>query len=223
MLHALRLGGVLDTEAAAERLGVGAGPTRVVLDRLRVSSLVVHRGGSFAGWSLTASGRCRGEELLAEEVDALGARGALESAYEGFLLLNGEILGVCTDWQVVRGGAPNVLNDHSDSSYDSEVLARLESLHDRATSVLAPLEEALTRFRGYRPRLGTALRRALGGEVDWVTRPMIDSYHTVWFELHEDLLASLGRQRQDERNSFGAPGHRGRSMRAERGPGDASG
>jgi hypothetical protein len=28
---------------------------------------------------------------------------------------------------------------------------------------------------------------------------MIDSYHTVWFELHEDLLATLGRQRSQER------------------------
>ena len=24
---------------------------------------------------------------------------------------------------------------------------------------------------------------------------MIDSYHTVWFELHEDLLATLGIER----------------------------
>jgi len=27
---------------------------------------------------------------------------------------------------------------------------------------------------------------------------VIDSYHTVWFELHEDLLATLGRRRGDD-------------------------
>jgi hypothetical protein len=27
---------------------------------------------------------------------------------------------------------------------------------------------------------------------------MIESYHTVWFELHEDLLATLGIQRAGE-------------------------
>ena len=27
---------------------------------------------------------------------------------------------------------------------------------------------------------------------------MIDSYHTVWFELHEDLLATLGIERSSE-------------------------
>ena len=26
------------------------------------------------------------------------------------------------------------------------------------------------------------------GDSDWFTKPMIASYHTVWFELHEDLL-----------------------------------
>jgi hypothetical protein len=27
---------------------------------------------------------------------------------------------------------------------------------------------------------------------------MIDSYHSVWFELHEDLLATLGIERGSE-------------------------
>jgi hypothetical protein len=33
----------------------------------------------------------------------------------------------------------------------------------------------------------------------WVDAPGLDSIHTVWFELHEHLLASLGRARVDER------------------------
>jgi hypothetical protein len=37
-----------------------------------------------------------------------------------------------------------------------------------------------------------------GGDLDWFTRPMIESYHTVWFELHENLLATLGIQRAME-------------------------
>ena len=31
-----------------------------------------------------------------------------------------------------------------------------------------------------------------------MTKPMIDSYHSVWFELHEDLLATLGIERGSE-------------------------
>lgn len=27
------------------------------------------------------------------------------------------------------------------------------------------------------------------GDHAWVARPIMDSYHTVWFQLHEDLIA----------------------------------
>jgi hypothetical protein len=33
------------------------------------------------------------------------------------------------------------------------------------------------------------------GERSWVAQPKIDSCHTVWMELHEDLLATLGLER----------------------------
>jgi len=36
------------------------------------------------------------------------------------------------------------------------------------------------------------------GDVDWFTKPMIPSYHTVWFEMHEDLLCTLGIERGSE-------------------------
>ena len=36
------------------------------------------------------------------------------------------------------------------------------------------------------------------GDTDWFTKPLIDSYHTVWFELHEDLLATLAIERARE-------------------------
>ncbi len=42
-----------------------------------------------------------------------------------------------------------------------------------------------------------ALERAEGGAIEWVSDARILSYHTVWFELHEDLLRILGRQRSE--------------------------
>jgi hypothetical protein len=60
------------------------------------------------------------------------------------------------------------------------------------------LAELLDRFGDYGGRFATALSRVQGGDLDWFTRPMIESYHTVWFELHENLLATLGIQRAME-------------------------
>ena len=41
------------------------------------------------------------------------------------------------------------------------------------------------------------------GHGEWFDKPLIDSYHTVWFELHEDLLATLGLERSTETGSEG--------------------
>ena len=50
-----------------------------------------------------------------------------------------------------------------------------------------------------------ALARADRGEKKWVDEPGIDSCHMVWFELHEDLLTTLGLERASESEAASAP------------------
>jgi hypothetical protein len=64
--------------------------------------------------------------------------------------------------------------------------------------VCADLARALVRFRPYGPRLSGSLSRVEAGEHQWFTGALVESYHTVWFELHEDLLATLAIQRGKE-------------------------
>jgi hypothetical protein len=45
---------------------------------------------------------------------------------------------------------------------------------------------------GYGRRLSRALARVQAGDGDGFTRPLTNSYHDVWMELHEDLVATLG-------------------------------
>ena len=143
---------------------------------------------------LTADGRREGEARLAAELDAAGARAAVREGYERFVALNPDLLTVCTDWQM-RG---DDVNDHADPGYDQAVVLRLIALHDRVRPILADLRRPLARFASYSPRLRSALEKVTEGERDWFTKPTIDSYHTVWFELHEDLLATLGLERAKE-------------------------
>jgi hypothetical protein len=169
--------------------------TLVELER---ASMVGRISGALSGWSLTPAGRTHGERLLADELESLGVRPRVVAVYGTFQVVNPDLLSICTAWQIRSGVEPPELNDHTDPAYDAAVLGRLGALHSRACEMLAELEELLPRFAAYKPRLDTALDRAGRGGVDWVTKPMIDSYHTVWFELHEDFLATLGRQRNDE-------------------------
>jgi hypothetical protein len=153
------------------------------------------------GWSLTPDGRAKGEELLSEELDSQGVRAPVTEAYAQFLAVNAGFLALCTDWQLRPPDSPEqdpVFNDHSDPNYDAEVIARLADLDSHAQSICSYLADQLERFTEYGPRFTHALHRVQAGELDWFTKPMIESYHTVWFELHEDLLATLGIDRAAE-------------------------
>ncbi len=88
-------------------------------------------------------------------------------------------------------------NDHSDEAYDEQILKRLAKLHANAEKVLNALAAVLPRMEIYLQKLEEALEKAEEGDIAWVSDAKTESYHTVWFELHEDLLCLLGEQRKE--------------------------
>lgn len=197
-LMALRVRGVADEQALAAVAGLALPVVRDQLARFESGGAVRHHAGALAGWGLTSAGRALGERLAADELDATGSRPVVEDAYRGFLELNPRLLHACTAWQVRPGPDGPVVNDHRDPAHDADALAQLEAVHAQVVPLLDGLGRALERFASYAPRLGFALDRVHAGSTDWVDKATIDSFHTVWFELHEDLLATLGRDRASE-------------------------
>jgi hypothetical protein len=158
---------------------------------LSVNGLVTHSSGDFGGWGLTDAGRVLNAEQIADELDTTKTGAAVTAAYHRFLPLNSEMLDLCTAWQMRSAHGIVTANDHIDPEYDARVLDRLTDLDTRAQIVCAHLSAALPRFRRYGLRLADALARARAGEPDYVATDT-SSYHTVWFQLHEDLLVTLG-------------------------------
>jgi hypothetical protein len=194
VLHGLRLKGFAEPEAIGAAVGLDAGTVESHLPSLRDDDLVLRREGRLTGWALTTAGRKEQEHLAAKELADTGTAPAVRVAYEEFLGINGDLLAVCTDWQL-RGGA---INDHTDEAHDAEVVARLGTVHDAVGPILASLRATLARFAPYEPRLHHAIAQVRAGDREFFTKPIIDSFHTVWFELHEDLLTSLGLERSQE-------------------------
>jgi len=123
---------------------------------------------------------------------------AATETYERFERINRELLALFTDWQMVpTAGGERIPNDHADHEYDTEVIDRLGDQHERAERVLDSFAALEPRLGLYKERLDSAYDKALAGEREWVSGARIDSYHTVWFELHEDLLRMLGREREE--------------------------
>jgi hypothetical protein len=195
VLHGLRLKGFGEAAAVGALVGVDPSDVDAQLQSCRDADLVLYREGRLTGWTLTPGGREQQERLLQTELAACGARDVVDSAYQRFLALNHDLLEVCTAWQMKDDAT---LNDHADAAYDASVIDRLHELHGKVEPVLGDLEETLERYRGYRPRLEAALAKLRSGDTDWFTKPLLDSYHTVWFQLHEDLLNTLGIERSQE-------------------------
>ncbi|HLT70590.1 MAG TPA: hypothetical protein VKZ72_10520 [Acidimicrobiales bacterium] len=198
VLHGLRLAGAAEPRDVADAVGLPVDDVRARLGPLEAEGLVTHRTAPPAGWLLTPSGREEHARLVQAEARETGARPAIERAYDRFRALNPAVLDACSRWQVREVAGRTVRNDHGDPDHDAAVVSDLVRLHRRAEPVLDELAAALDRYRPYGPRLRRALDRVLAGEREWFTAPSIPSYHTVWFELHEDLLTTLGRSRSAE-------------------------
>jgi hypothetical protein len=58
------------------------------------------------------------------------------------------------------------------------------------------LAQVSPRLEAYRERLARAAARIGAGDRSYVAKIMADSYHTVWFELHEELISLAGLTRE---------------------------
>ncbi len=199
-LHAVRLKGMADDDLVAHRFGLDPAVAREnLLDFEAMGWVTKVTFAGTGGWTLTSRGQAENERQLANELAGTGLRSTVEDAYRGFLPCNDRLLRVSTDWQLRPSDSdPLAANDHTDRDWDSRALAELSVLRSELRGVCQALSEVLARFRGYDDRFSAALDRASRGDHSWVTRPGADSCHTVWMELHEDLLATLGIRRGAE-------------------------
>lgn len=128
---------------------------------------------------------------------ALRTNADFVAAYEAFERVNVQLKAVITDWQTMTVGGRAVANDHSDPDYDQRVIDRLGAVHEQVEPILKRLGRSLPRLEVYGRKLLEALERAEDGDHVWVSDIRRESYHTLWFELHEDLLRIMGREREE--------------------------
>jgi len=191
LLQALRLKGRVRASDLAESLAIDGPVLTAELDDLAAAGLAVEANGRF---KLTPAGRDRLSELLDAERADLDTD-ALTTAYEEFDSYNNELKALMARWQLKDESTPN---DHTDAAYDAAVIADLRALHDAFTPLLTRIVGQAPRLDHYPIRFASALAKIEAGDTSWFARPIADSYHTVWFELHEELIGLTGRTRAAE-------------------------
>jgi hypothetical protein len=197
VLHALVVKGFAEPPPLAGATGLPGDAVDAALAALSGAELVRRREGRVAGWLPTPAGRAAHRRWLQGPL-APDDPAALLRAYENFGPLNADLKALCTDWQLrPADDGRAVTNDHADPEYDEEVVARLVTLDGRAATVCAALAAPLPRVVAYRRRLESAVAAVVAGDRDRFTTPLVDSYHDVWMELHQDLLLTLDLRRSD--------------------------
>jgi DNA-binding MarR family transcriptional regulator len=192
VLQAVRLKGRVSLAALADTLGEDPAAVNHAVERLTEAGLLVRD----KTLRLSGQGRARLAELLAAERRHVD-QAALTNACNMFRNVNAEFKAAVTDWQL-KAGEPN---SHDDADYDAAIVARIDSVHRTVLPTLAAAAAQLPRLSGYSVKLQQALDKVKAGDTTWLTRPIVDSYHTVWFELHEELIAAAGLTREAEARS----------------------
>ena len=178
VLQAVRLKGRVSPDDLAATLAEDVTDT---VERLVDSGLLID-GTTLR---ISPSGRARLSELLTEERAGIDSA-ALAAAYGDFHSVNADFKALVTDWQLNR---------------DTPVLTRMEGVHARVLPIIAAAAAQLPRLDRYRAKLHAALDKVEAGDVAWLTKPLVDSYHTVWFELHEELILASGLTREQAARS----------------------
>jgi pyruvate,orthophosphate dikinase len=180
-LQPLRLKGRVGVEGLAAAWALSEDEARQRLARLAADGLVDEKKGFYG---LSAEGERQRTAALATEREQLDTR-SIAALYAEFCAINGDFKQLVTDVQLGK-------------LEKSEAPGQLRALHGRLSPIAARIGAAVTRLAPYAGRFEAALAALAAGDDRYLASPMVDSYHTLWFELHEELIQTLGRTRADE-------------------------
>ncbi len=182
VLMAVRVHGRADDVAVARTAGVGVSEAAAALAALRTAEAVATTTPPSvpAAVTLTEQGRTRLARLLtAEPRDA----GKVAEVYEAFVAADRELKRAITAWQL------------ADDTRKPATLDMVLTIAATAGGVAAAIAAIAPRFAPYPGRIAAAAGAIATGDARFVASPRVDSLHQIWFELHENLLATLGRSR----------------------------
>jgi len=180
--------------------------TSTGLDPERITSILarfVEKGytekGIYIGheaWKITPAGETFVNSYRQFILAQTGQKETIIKKCEEFENLNVKFKELVTGWQVkIINGTP-ILNDHSDPEYDSAILNQIFDLHKNVIRILEEMASILPiyNYKNYIERFDFAIKKLKEGTFDYIAKDK-NSYHNVWFELHESILKLWGRER----------------------------
>ena len=190
LARAVQLKGLCTPERAASALSTALH---------RITELLDGNGEIFQetprGMVLSPDGREWVTEQLAAERDAAD-QAALNASYERFMELNHSFKELVSNWQI------SSMDGHSSEDWQ-QLVERVAAIDAGVRPVIEETAAHVARLGRYTDRFTRALAEMRGGDSSMLASPLKDSYHTVWFEYHEELITAGGRDRAAEERAEG--------------------
>ena len=183
VLRAIGLSGQAEIDAIARGSGITADVARVVVSDAEAAGLVA---SGPRGFRLTAEGRVKVNEGLRVEREGLDPATTLD-LYERFGRIDRKFKELVTEYQL------------SDSpTRFSWAVAGMSDVHPAVQELVASATELVPRLAPYRARFESAMEHLARGDEKYLVAVTLDSYHTIWFQFHEELIEMAGRTRAEE-------------------------
>ena len=189
------LKGVVSADSLVDVLGCGSAQAAAAIAALVDEGTAQELPGGRV--RLTKEALASVDELYRR--DSARLRTVVEPVMDDFHTVDRAFKELVTSWQMRKIDGEEVVNDHTDAAYDNAVIVRLrDDIHPRVLAVVEVVAAAEPRLARYGDRLTAALEAVKQGDAQMMAHPLRDSYHTVWFELHEELIRLSGRNRASE-------------------------
>ena len=107
------------------------------------------------------------------------------------MALNHEFKRLVSEWQTTSAAG------YSADEWD-ELVRGVMAIDQLVQPLIGEAAGCVARLEGYGARFQQALTSMRDGEASMLASPLEDSYHTVWFEFHEELIGACGRNRATE-------------------------
>lgn len=141
-------------------------------------------------WLITDDGKERFRSFLQQRRKDLIP--LVKEKYDQYNVLDRKIKVICSNWQTKPDGKSN---QHDDPAYDSSIVDAVTELNQDIKALLSGggLEKEFELLAD----LDQALEKVKQGQIEYLSGLWDSSYHNVWRELHEDVLATLGLEREE--------------------------
>ena len=145
-------------------------------------------------WQIESAGEEEAAKYREKMLEESGRRDEIIKYCQEFEEINKKFKELVTRWQMKDEGGVLVPNDHKDPDYDFKIIEELNEIHEETKRLISKISEIIPMYRRYISRFENALNRLMEGKLDYMDRAR-DSYHNIWFELHESLLKLSGMRR----------------------------